>query len=354
MKKVFLETHNIKNLASGFGIFNYELIKSFAKLNHADLELYLNVKNPAKIRKEFGDSYKYKRYISLQRLNGWGVNGKFDVWHCMNQNTRVEPFFKPKKYIMTIHDVNFALDKEGRKDNQRAKRFIKKLERADMLTYISEYAKEQTHNYFKVPPIEERIIYNGNPITDIIDTTSYKPEVAVDKPFFYTIGAFLSKKNFESLVRMMTGIADYNLIISGSNQGQYADYIRSLILELKLENRVFLTGRVSETGKQFYISKSTAFLFPSIGEGFGLPAIEAMRFGKPIFLSNLASLPEIGGDAAYYWENFEPVYMKDFLFEKLSEFENNRTLHVQKLLDRASFFCWDKAALEYLKCYRKD
>jgi glycosyltransferase involved in cell wall biosynthesis len=53
--------------------------------------------------------------------------------------------------------------------------------------------------------------------------------------------------------------------------------------------------------KQFYLSKCHAFVFPSIREGFGLP--QAMHFGKPVFLSNKTSLPEVGGKHAYYWDN---------------------------------------------------
>ncbi|MGB6082964.1 glycosyltransferase family 4 protein [Moheibacter sp.] len=352
MKKVFLESHNVKNLASGFGIFNYELIKAFAKINPSDLELTLNLKKIAPFRNEFGDKFVYKQYIDFQRHAVFRVRKKYDVWHCMNQNIRVEPMQKPGKYILTVHDVNFAEDEQTTKNIQRSVRFREKLKRADMITYISEYAKAQTYRNFEVPAVEDRIIYNGNPITTFLDTADYISEVPVDKPFFYSIGDFLEKKNFESLVRMMKEITEYNLIISGSNQKAYGDKIRSLISELKLENRVFLTGRVSEGGKQFYLKNCTAFLFPSIGEGFGLPPIEAMRFGKPVFLSNLASLPEIGGNAAFYWENFEPDYMKEFLFEKLNDFEQNSEIYISKLKERAAFFNWDDAAKAYLECFR--
>lgn len=352
MKKVFLETHNAKNLASGFGIFNYELMKAFARIHPPDLELTLNLKKIKPFKKEFGDRFKYNRYTPIQRQSWWGVLGKYDVWHCMNQNIRIEPLSKPSKYILTIHDVNFAENLNDPKNKQRHKRFLEKLHRADEITYISEYARNQTQAYFNVPNLTERIIYNGNPITEMLDTSGFQPEVPVDKPYFYSIGDFLPKKNFESLVQMMKEIPEYNLIISGSNQKPYGDKIRSLITELKLEKQVFLTGRVSEKGKQYFMKNSTAFLFPSIGEGFGLPPIEAMRFGKPVFLSNLASLPEIGGEIAYYWENFEAEYMKETLFQKLNEFEKQKETYITKLKERAARFNWDDAAKSYLDSYR--
>lgn len=352
MKTVFLESHNLKNLASGFGIFNYGLIKAIAKTNPDDLEITLNLKHPEKLKSEFGNQFNYHKYIPLQRQNWWRVWGNYDVWHCMNQNIRVEPMRKPGKYILTVHDVNFAEEEQTKKNIGRSKRFRDKLKRADLITYISNYAKEQTHKNFEVPQVEERIIYNWNPVTEFLDISNFQPETPIDKPFFYSIGDFLEKKNYESLIRMMIEIPDYNLIISGNNQKPYGEKIKNLIQESGLENRVFLTGRVSEPGKQFYLQNCEAFLFPSIGEGFGLPPIEAMRFGKPVFLSDLASLPEIGGDAAFYWRNFDPEEMKNVLFDKLNKFRNQQEIYTQKLIQRAEFFSWENAAKAYLKCYR--
>lgn len=349
MKKVLLESHNIKNQASGFGVFNYSLIKAFAAINPTDLKLILNIKNISSIKSEFGNVFGYNRYLSLQRHSWWGVTGKFDVWHCMNQNIKVEPLSCPKKYILTVHDVNFAEDPPN---NKRVKEFESKLNRTDEITYVSEYARTQTHKFFDVPKINEKIIYNGNPITEFLDVSDYRPEVPMDKPFFYSIGVFQQKKNFKSLVRMMSLIKDYNLILSGNENTLNGNEVRMLIKELNLENRVFMIGRISELAKQYYMKNCTAFLFPSIGEGFGLPPIEAMRFGKPVFLSKLGSLPEIGGEVAFYWENFDPEYMKEILFEKLNEFENNPSFYKNKLKERASYFNWESSAKSYLECYR--
>ena len=57
MKKVFLESHNIKNRASGFGVFNYSLIKAFADINPTDLKLILNVKNISSVKNELKSNH---------------------------------------------------------------------------------------------------------------------------------------------------------------------------------------------------------------------------------------------------------------------------------------------------------
>jgi len=352
-KRVFLESHNLKNRAGGLGTFNLELIKALSKQHIEDLDIYLNTKDPQQLSEEFGNKFKYQKYTSLLRHSLFRLRGKYDVWHSLNQNTKIEPFYSPKNYILTIHDVNFVEEHSSDMNHRSNQLFMKKLNRADTITYISNFAKEQTHKYFKVPNIEEKIIYNGNPIIHFLNTENFISQVPIDKPFFYTIGDFIERKNFISIIRMMKEINDFNLIISGNNNKEYGIEIKKFINDNHLENKVFLTGKVDDVGKQFYMKNCTAFLFPSIREGFGIPPIEAMRFEKPVFLSNKTSLPEIGGDAAFYWEDFDPIYMKDIVFDRLAYFENNKALQKEKLLERSLFFNWNKAATEYLNCYRQ-
>lgn len=349
-KSVFLETHNINNRAGGLGTFNYELIKGLSELNFEDMKLTLNTGDVKLLKSEFGKKFDYNQYTSLSRLEIFRIRKKYDLWHSVNQNTKVEPF-DCKKYLLTIHDVNFTEEVSADINHKRNKLFLKKLNKATAITYISQFSKEQTHRYFTVPDVPEYVIYNGNPITTLLNTSSYVPNVPVDKPFFYTIGDFIERKNYGSIINMMKLIKDYNLIISGNNAKEYGEEIKKLIDENGLGNQVFLTGKVTDEGKQFFIKNCTAFLFPSIREGFGLPPIEAMSFGKPVFLSDKTSLPEVGGTAANYWTNFDPEYMKIVLFEGLNHYENNKNESEILLKERASNFDWKVAAASYLKVY---
>ena len=99
------------------------------------------------------------------------------------------------------------------------------------------------------------------------------------------------------------------------------------------------------------IIKIARLFFPSIGEGFGLPVIEAMWFGKPVFLSTATCLPEIGGEAAYYFESFDPDDMQA-VFEKGMQ-HYCQTQPQELIKQRAASFSWDKAAKEYTEIYRQ-
>ena len=327
-KTVFLETHNINNRATGLGTFNYELIKGLSELDFENLKLTLNATDVKLLESEFGNKFNYNKYSNLSRMKFFRIRKKYDLWHSVNQNIKVEPFAKTK-YLLTIHDVNFAEEISSDLNHKRNKLFLEKLNKATAVTYISEFAKKQTHQYFNIP------------------------NVPTDKPFFYTIGDFIERKNFESIINMMKLIKDYNLIISGNNDKKYGEKIKQLISDNGLTNQVFLTGKVSDEGKQFFMKNCTAFLFPSIREGFGLPPIEAMSFGKPTFLSDKTSLPEIGGDAAKYWSDFDPEYMKTVLFDGLNSFENNKTENELFFKQRAATFDWKVAAASYLDVYNQ-
>jgi glycosyltransferase involved in cell wall biosynthesis len=85
-------------------------------------------------------------------------------------------------------------------------------------------------------------------------------------------------------------------------------------------------------------------------EGFGLPVIEAMKFGKPVFLSKHTSLPEIGGSSAYYWEYFEPKYMAEMFNSIMQKFLSD-TQKAKNIKLYAEKFSWDIATKQYIELY---
>lgn len=352
MSSVFLESHNIKNLHFGFGQFNYNLIKSIHEVNPTDLTFTLHAKNKKLLEEEFPNYFNYKKYYALRRYPIFRIRKKYDVWHSLNQNIKIEPYHDIP-YLLTVHDVNFIEEESMDMKHEVNVRFQNKLNRSSAITYISNYAKMSTHKYFNVPNVPEYVIHNGNPIRDITIPTNYRPKATSTKPFLFSIGEFTKRKNFHVLVKMLKLLPDFNLILSGNNNTAYANStLMDTIKSLGLEDRVIITGKISDLDKQFYLKHCAGFVFPSLREGFGIPPIEAMRFGKPVFLSNNTSLPEIGGNHAFYWDSFDTEYMANVVIGGLNIFENDKTNLSKKYIEHAQSFDWDVAAKAYIEVYR--
>jgi glycosyltransferase involved in cell wall biosynthesis len=350
--QIFLESHNIKNLNFGFGQFNYHLIKAIHELETEDIDITLHAKNTDKLKQEFGNAFSYKKYKPISRHPLFRIRKKYDLWHSLNQNIKIEPYYDIP-YVLTVHDVNFIEEQSSDMRHERNVKFQAKLDRSSAITYISNYAKASTHQYFKVPNVSEYVIYNGNPIKEIDLPKTHQPKITTDIPFLFSIGEFTERKNFHSLAKMLQFLPEFHLILSGKNETEYAKTtLVDTIKELNLENRVHITGKISDIDKQYYLQNCTAFVFPSLREGFGIPPIEAMRFGKPVFLSNNTSLPEIGGEHAFYWDHYEPEYMAQILKSGLNTYTANKNELSEKYIAHAQSFDWKEAAKQYLEVYR--
>ncbi|MBK5192311.1 MAG: hypothetical protein JJE07_03715 [Flavobacteriaceae bacterium] len=101
---IFLESHNISNMFGGFGQFNYWLIKNMIQ-NNEDFNFTITAKNKHLVE-EFLPDAEFKKYIPLQRKKIFRIRKKYELWHSLNQNSKIEPFHKTP-YVMTIHDVIF-------------------------------------------------------------------------------------------------------------------------------------------------------------------------------------------------------------------------------------------------------
>ncbi|MEZ4779586.1 MAG: glycosyltransferase family 1 protein [Flavobacteriaceae bacterium] len=351
MKKIFLETHNIQNQYSGFGQFNLHLLKGLYNSKETDLQFIAHTNNKKELITHFGNYFKYRFYYGFTRYRFASIRKKYDIWHSVNQNTKTEPYYNIP-YVLTIHDVNFVEEISNDLSHPRNKTFINKLNRSHAITYISEYAKKVTHQYFDVPNVPEYIIHNGNPSNIKLDISQYKPSFETQGPYLFSIGDFFERKNFHKLVEMMPYLKNYKLIIAGNKDRSYGNRVEETIKKLQLQEKVTLLGRISEEEKQYHLKNCTAFVFPSIREGFGLPPIEAMSFGTPVFLANKTSLPEIGGEYAFYWDDFSPKVMAEILEKSMQKFESNTALFETELKKQAAKFNWDEAAKKYIEVYK--
>ncbi len=275
---------------------------------------------------------------------------KYNIWHATHQSTDYFPKHSKLKIVLTVHDLNFLYDlnKKPQKQQLYLQNLQQKINQADHIVAISQYVKKDILHYCNVANKAISVIYNGCNIDDTI--VAQKPENVQPQPFLYTIGTIAEKKNFHVLPALLVN-TNYQLIISGITQNQwYKNKIIEEARRLGVAERVVFTDAISEAEKYWYYQNCTAFVFPSLAEGFGLPVIEAMHFGKLVILSTHTSLPEVGGPHAYYFQNFEPANMQQTLIDSLAHY---RQQHPQDAIQNwANQFTWQAAAKQYLTIYR--
>ncbi len=296
----------------------------------------------------FGKDQEYITQHPFHKLFQAGT-GRFRVWHSTSQHSSYKPYNSKTRVLLTIHDLNFLI--ERKEAPHKIKKYLhtiqKEIDRADHIVCISEYTRQTILGHLSLKGKTEEVIHNGCNINEFpgFDTPAYRS----GKPFIFSIGTVLPKKNFHVLPCLLKN-NDYELLIAGSTNKQYETKI---LEEAKLQGvagRVRLLGTVSEEEKYWYYKNCLAFAFPSLAEGFGFPVVEAMYYGKPVFISRLTSLPEIGGDNAYYFDSFEPTAMQDSFLTGMQHYARHNP--AAAIRARALQFNWINSANQYLRAYR--
>ena len=132
-----------------------------------------------------------------------------------------------------------------------------------------------------------------------IDDPTIPSRFGLDRPYLLYVGTLEPRKGIESLLTAFAQLADSDvrLVIIGK-KGWMFETLDAKVAALNLGSRVTFTGFVADEDLPALISGATAFVYPSVYEGFGLPVLEAMQCGTPVITSRVSSLPEVAGDAS--------------------------------------------------------
>jgi glycosyltransferase involved in cell wall biosynthesis len=344
-----IDIYKIKDLYSGLGQFSLHLAKNLIEINNnLDLDFLIPDKNIEGFFNKNQNVNFTKTNILLRYFPQ--LNKKYDFWHSTQQFPSFLPD-KKSKQILTIHDLNFLYVKTPKKIKNYKKKLQKNIDRADFITSISEFTKNEILENFDLKGKNISVIYNG--VNERETDNLIKPEFVDDSKFFFSVGVFKPSKNFHTLLKIMGHFEDTKLIIAGNCNTEYGNMIKEEIITYGLENRVILQGIISENEKNWLYKNCSAFLFPSIAEGFGLPVIEAMKYGKPVFLTRLGSLPEIGDKFAWYFDDFAPESMANVIKNGIAEYSKYPMIYSTNIIQHSSKFTWKKCAAEYLKLYNE-
>lgn len=223
------------------------------------------------------------------------------------------------RHVMVVHDIIPALFPEYlRKPTQRLhfRAVLRAIERADHIVTVSEATKSDLlwHLTVSAKDISVAAPDAGPQFSHIPSTKETEHVLAkydLEPGYIYHGGGLEVRKNGEGLLRAYKQLVFNSqqsveippLVISGkvhAKSNKLATDIEGLVAELGLEGKVKLLGFVPDEDLPALYRGAIFFAYPSLYEGFGLPALEAMRMGTPVLTSKSSSLPEVCGEAALY------------------------------------------------------
>lgn len=230
---------------------------------------------------------------------------------------------------------------------------------------VSETTRNDALNFSRIPPehifvtplaADEKVFH---PVTAPAQLAAVRAQFEIPGgPYFLALSAHDRHKNFPHLIHCFGALVesgeltDVNLVIVGPNPGRNPEVAEALKKYPRASSRIIVAGFVPDENLAALYSGATAFLFPSLAEGFGIPPLEAMQCGTPVIASNTTSIPEVVGDAGILLPPTEPDAWCQAMLQ-ISRTETLRARLRQKSLARCKLFSWGKFTEETLRGYRK-
>jgi len=284
-----------------------------------------------------------------------------DVFHC----NYIGPPFMKTPYIVTLHDI---LHEEYPQFFPGKMRFLMSLlypfsaRHAAKVITVSEYSKKAIVRLYGVPDENVVVIPNGvadefRPVTDTDRIVRVKQRYGIPVALKYIlyVGRLEPRKNITGLLNAYHGLkkehrVEHVLVIAGMKDFLY-DNIFKTVQCLGLTEEVIFTGRVEQRDLATLYSGAELFVYPSFGEGFGIPPLEAMACGVPVITSNTTSLPEVIDDAGIMidpWNDNELARAMLAVMENVNLQDELK----EKGIKRARLFSWKNSAAKVLKVSR--
>jgi len=265
---------------------------------------------------------------------------------------------KDQKKIVTLHDLNFLHDKSSTRKIEKSKHLVQKnIGNANAIVCISEFVKDDfiknKHLFQLNDNVKIEVIYNGLIFPEKENFKVSQNYSFVNEKFILNIGVLFPKKNQDVLLDLISKNDRHLVLITSSAKSEYKEKFLEKTKALGLTERVHILENVENEEKYFLLQHCESYCHPSLAEGFGIPPVEAMYFGKPVFLSQFTSLPEIGGDLAFYFEGFSAESMNKIYLNGISKFNKDKDIFQTKLKTRALKFSYLKMAESYENIYKE-
>lgn len=225
------------------------------------------------------------------------------------------------------------------------------------------FTKDQINvHYPKIDRGKISVIYEGvsKPFNQKLEFTKKELQLLLDKhnldkPFFIYTGSAYPSKNIETLLRAFQIVGnkqEIKLVISCA-RSYFWDKLQLMVNQLDLNEKVILPGLISDEDLQILYAKSQAFIMPSLMEGFGLPALEAMASGALVISSDSSCLPEIYDKNAFYFNPSSFEELADRMKQVLKINSDKKSTIIKSGIAHTKQYTWEKAANQTINVYEK-
>jgi glycosyltransferase involved in cell wall biosynthesis len=296
----------------------------------------------------------WEQLVQPLRLARSGI----DLLHSM---AFVQPVIMPCRGIVTIYDLTFILFPQGLQPWRRL--YLKwgtscSAARAERVIAISLSTKRDVVSLLGVPEDKVEVVpcgvdedFHPRPGSDALDRL--RDRRGLPRQMLLSVGTMEPRKNLNTLLQsyaLLRGRMQIAPLVVAGPRGWRHEEVFSTVERLGLEETVLFPGYVPREELPFWYNAADLFVYPSLYEGFGLPALEAMASGTPVVTSNTSSLPEVVGDAGLLVNPSDPEAMAEAIQKVLTDSDLRDSLR-ERGLERARAFTWDRAAQDTVAVY---
>jgi glycosyltransferase involved in cell wall biosynthesis len=256
----------------------------------------------------------------------------------------------PIPQVTVVHDlIPLMFPPDYPRQQHYFRFFVSRVLRLSRLVVAdSEYTRRGVIERFRISPMKVRVIYPGCDSDVFHVDGNHQPEGSSEDLHFLHVGNLLPHKNVLRLLDALAIVRRYHrcrLIIRGEGRASYVAVVRERVERLGLQDAVTFIGYVdAATLRQLY-RRATCMVLPSLGEGFGLPVLEAMACGTPVITASTCSLPEVAGQAAVMVDPHDTEQLAGAMVRVLTDKALREELR-HKGLVQAAMFSWRRTAEE--------
>jgi glycosyltransferase involved in cell wall biosynthesis len=276
--------------------------------------------------------------------------GQFDIYHVMLY--RAMPFVPRDRLIVTHHDCTHErFPKLFHNASFIMERKRKLFAQADAIICVSQSSKRDLLHFYDVDEDKTHVVHHGfSPLQ--LDSSRAAATGESRVPYLLYVGSRSEYKNFRLLLEAFSrsGLGGYyRLMVVGG--GDFSADERARISSLGLASRITIIPKANDVTLAHAYRNAALFVYPSLCEGFGFPPLEAMSLNCPVLVFRTSSLPEVCGDAAFYFEASDADALSSALVSTLQDVQGLATR--SKLGEQQTkLYDWSRAAGETLKVYR--